>query len=353
MEKVRLEGVTKLFGSVTVVSDVNMQVQNGEFRVIVGPSGSGKTTLLRLIAGLEKLSKGHIYINGKLVDDIPPKDRNIAMVFQNYALYPHLSVEQNIGLPLKVRKMPPHEIDRAVKDISELLHISHLLKKKPGQTSGGEQQRVALARALVRSPEVFLLDEPLSNLDAKLRVEARGLLKRLQKELDITTVFVTHDQSEALSLASVVSVMNGGRIIESGDPQRIYSFPQHLFTATFIGSPPMNVIEGTITEEGGKKFFSCESLKLRIANIYNVRSGQKVKLGIRPEDVRLEGDLQAKVTVFEPMGSTALVTLNLGGHEFVVQTTSGINFDAGDMVSVGFPSHALHLFNEEGTRLPF
>ncbi|RLE52516.1 MAG: glycerol-3-phosphate ABC transporter ATP-binding protein, partial [Candidatus Methanomethylicota archaeon] len=240
MVKIHLEHVTKVFGEVVAVDDVTLTIREKEFMVLLGPSGCGKTTTLRIIAGLEEPTKGEVYIDDQPVTYLPPKDRDIAMVFQNYALYPHMKVYDNIAFPLKLRKYPKEEIDKMVKEVAEMLHIEDLLDRMPKQLSGGEQQRVALARALIRRPKAFLLDEPLSNLDAKLRVVMRAELKRLQKELGVTTVYVTHDQAEAMTMADRIAVMKDGKVLQVGSPADVFNKPVNLFVAGFIGSPPMN-----------------------------------------------------------------------------------------------------------------
>ncbi|MEM3804435.1 MAG: ATP-binding cassette domain-containing protein, partial [Conexivisphaerales archaeon] len=252
MASVTLKNVTKYFGRNAVVKSVNLEVRDGEFMCILGPSGSGKTTILRMIAGLEKASSGEIYVGDELINDVPPKDRDIAMVFQNYALYPHMSVRDNISLPLRIRGKSKQFIDEKIKNVSEYLQIVNLLDKKPSQLSGGEQQRVALARAIVRDPKVFLFDEPLSNLDAKLRVTARGFLKRLQKELGTTSIYVTHDQAEAMTMADRVTVIHQGVLQQTAAPGELYSRPANVFVASFVGSPPMNLIEGTIIRKDSR-----------------------------------------------------------------------------------------------------
>jgi len=286
MSEVVIENVTKTFGKTVVLDHVNLKIDAKEYFVLLGPSGSGKTTLLRLIAGLEDVTDGSIYIGDKKVNNLLPKERNIAMVFQNYALYPHLNVFDNIALPLRVRGWSKDKIRQKVRDVSETLHILDLLEKRPKQISGGEQQRVALARALVRDPTVFLLDEPLSNLDAKLRVEARAFLKKLQKELGITTIFVTHDQAEATTMATKIAVLNKGTVTQVDGPYELYRKPNDAFTAGFVGSPAMNLVPGTVRRVGPEWEFSNEDMKLRLGGL-NLETERKVTLGVRPEHVRL------------------------------------------------------------------
>ncbi len=252
MSSVRLENITKIFPpNVVAVNNVNLKIEKGEFFVLLGPSGCGKTTTLRIIAGLEKPTKGRVYIDEQDVTDLPPRKRDVAMVFQTWALYPHMKVYDNIAFPLKLRKVPKDEIDRKVREVAKLLRIEELLDRYPKQLSGGQQQRVALARALVRNPRVWLMDEPLSNLDALLRVQMRAELKRLQKELKITTVYVTHDQVEAMTMADRIAVMNAGRVLQIGTPHEVYHYPKTKFVAGFIGSPPMNFIKAVFDFKEG------------------------------------------------------------------------------------------------------
>ena len=248
MSKVKVVNLVKKFDKTVAVDGISFDVKDGEFIVLLGPSGCGKTTTLRCIAGLETPDEGEIYIDDKLVNDLPPKDRDVAMVFQSYALYPHMTVYGNLAFPLKMRKLPKDEIDKKVKEVAKLLNIDHLLDRKPRQLSGGEMQRVALGRALVRTPRVFLMDEPLSNLDAKLRVYMRAELKKLQRDLKITTIYVTHDQAEAMAMADRIAVMNKGKILQYSEPHDVYEKPANLFVAGFIGSPPMNFIKASIVE---------------------------------------------------------------------------------------------------------
>jgi sn-glycerol 3-phosphate transport system ATP-binding protein len=312
MAQVRLDGVTKEFaGGVRAVCDVSLEVADGEFLVLVGPSGCGKTTALRLIAGLEKATSGTITIGSQVVNGISPRDRDIAMVFQNYALYPHMTVHRNLAFPLRERRTPKPEVERRVAEISSILGLDELLKRRPGQLSGGQRQRVAMGRALVREPSVFLLDEPLSNLDAKLRVQMRAELKRLHQKLGITTVYVTHDQVEAMTLADRIVVMSAGQTLQIGPPQEIYSRPVNLFVAGFIGSPAMNLLRG---KAAGSRVTAGELTFERPG----VPDGEVV-VGIRPESltpvaaaVELAGPpglpcLDLHVDLVEPLGETTLV----------------------------------------------
>jgi multiple sugar transport system ATP-binding protein len=323
MARLRVEKVTKQFEHQKAVDSVDFEAKDGEFVVLLGPSGSGKSTMLRIIAGLESPTTGNIYIEDQVVNGLSPRERDVAMVFQNYALYPHMKIYDNIALPLKVRKMDDAEIEKRVRATAELLQISGLLNKKPGQISGGEQQRVAVARAVVRNPKVFLFDEPLSNLDAKLRVIARGFLKRLQKELKVTTVYVTHDQAEAMTMADRIAVMNQGRLIQMGRPMEIYEEPGDLFVAGFIGSPPMNLVDGELQEQGGRTYFVSGPLRQEVE--LEGHTTAKVVLGVRPEDVTVEdgqsaGAFAGRIYVAEPMGSVQYVMVDLQGVRLLAQT---------------------------------
>ena len=291
ISEVRLVGVSKRFGSVAAVDNVELEIRRGEFLVLLGPSGCGKTTTLRIIAGLEKPDSGRVYIDGVDVTDLPPRDRNVAMVFQNYALYPHMKVFDNIAFPLKLKKLPREEIRRRVRSVAEILKIEDLLNRYPRQLSGGQQQRVALARALVKEPRVFLMDEPLSNLDAKLRLYMRVELKSLQRKTGITTVYVTHDQAEAMSMGDRLAVMNAGRIIQLGSPDDVYNSPEDIFVAGFLGSPPMNLIEAGIYTQGSRIYVKAEGLLIDLGEDLHrhpdLAKLSKVVVGIRPEHISL------------------------------------------------------------------
>jgi len=282
MVEVVLKHVTKKFGKVVAVDDLSLEVRDKEFVVLLGPSGCGKSTTLRLIAGLEKPDSGEIWIGDKLVNDVDPTRRNVAMVFQSYALYPHMTVYGNIEFPLKMAGVPKKERKKKVLETAEFLGISELLDRKPSQLSGGQQQRVALARALVREPQVFLMDEPLSNLDAKLRVKMRFELRKLQKKLGITTIYVTHDQVEAMTMADRIAVMNAGKLQQYGTPEEIFYKPSNIFVAGFVGSPPMNFVKGKVVSEE-VLVFDAGIFKLKIPNIYQKLAGSEYVLGFRPQ----------------------------------------------------------------------
>ena len=329
MASVSLTEVTKSFGAVEILHPLSLEILHKEFLVLVGPSGCGKTTLLRMIAGLEDVTSGTIAIDGRVVNDLQPKDRDVAMVFQDYALYPHMTVYDNMAFGLKMRKFPKPEIQKRVQDAAEILGIQELLKRKPRQLSGGQRQRVAVGRAIVRHPQVFLFDEPLSNLDAKLRVQMRVELKRLHDRLETTAVYVTHDQVEAMTLGDRVVVMKDGWIQQVGEPLDLYSRPANKFVAGFIGSPAMNFIDVSLTDAGGL-WAEGQGLRVKVAPAHATRlsayKGQKVTLGLRPEDLRVasggdpaEYTIDAVVDVVEPLGSEILLDLRAGQTTLVAR----------------------------------
>ncbi len=352
MSEVVIDGLTKKYGKNLVLDNVSLKISAREYFVLLGPSGSGKSTLLRLIAGLEEITSGSIYIGDRKVNDLLPKERNVAMVFQNYALYPHMNVFDNIALPLKVRGMTKTDTARKVKEVAETLHIHSLLEKKPKQISGGEQQRVALARALVRDPTVFLLDEPLSNLDAKLRVEARAFLKRLQKEVGITTIFVTHDQAEATTIATRIAVLNRGNITQVDDPYMLYSRPNDVFTAGFVGSPSMNLIRGVLRRHGSGWMFHGDDLEIELG-MASFDAETEVTMGVRPEQLMVSKDgpgLRGSVSNVELLGSISYVTVNVGKTPLVVQLAGRPDMEIGDDAKVGIPPEGVLLFDAKSGR---
>jgi multiple sugar transport system ATP-binding protein len=320
---VHFKNVCKSFGAVTVVEDLTLSTRDGEFVVLLGPSGCGKTTTLRMLAGLEDATSGDILLGGERINDVPVQRRDIAMVFQSYALYPHMTIAENISYPLRVRKVGREETMRRVREVARMLEIDGLLARRPRDLSGGERQRVALARAVVRSPKVYLMDEPLSNLDARLRVQMRGELKRLQHELGTTTVYVTHDQSEAMTLAHRVAVMRAGRLQQFDTPMNIYNRPANRFVAEFVGSPGMNFIEGNV-DPGGRVFTSGGLiLALPVPQIERLKDKGRATLGVRPEHVHVstsarEGWQPATVYVTELMGNETFVFLRLAGGEKII-----------------------------------
>ena len=343
---ISLNHVTKTFGNSVVVDDLSLEINSGEFVVLLGPSGCGKTTTLRMIAGLEQSSSGDILIDGRHVNDLPPQQRDVAMVFQSYALYPHMSVAENIAYPLRVRKLPAAEITVQVRQTAAMLEIEPLLTRRPRELSGGERQRVALARAIVRHPKAFLMDEPLSNLDAKLRLQTRGELKRLQQELATTTVYVTHDQAEAMTLGHRVAVMNKGKLQQFEAPLEIYNHPANRFVAEFVGSPSMNLIEGEI-DRATKTFRAGDTLHL--TNIPTVTDGA-VTLGIRPEHIQVsatqgDGWLPANVYVTELMGSETFVIVEIGKQKIIARAASDFRAETGSSVWIDFDFRRAHWFD--------
>ncbi len=324
---VRFENVSKTFGKSAVVDQLNLASDDGELVVLLGPSGCGKTTTLRMLAGLEDATSGDIFIGDERVNDIPTQNRDIAMVFQNYALYPHMTIAQNIAYPLRVRKIARDEINRRVNRVAEMLEIGALLERRPRELSGGERQRVALARAIIREPRVYLMDEPLSNLDAKLRVQMRGELKRLQHDLGTTTIYVTHDQAEAMTLAHRVAVMRAGKLQQFDTPMNIYNRPANRFVAEFVGSPSMNFIEGRVDHSSYKFASDALTLDLDESHLARLSGRDRVTLGIRPEHIEVStadhpGWLAATVYVTELMGNETFVFLRVGGEKIIARASA-------------------------------
>jgi multiple sugar transport system ATP-binding protein len=356
--KVAYDDVSKKYGAVLGVDRLHLQIQAGEFIVLLGPSGCGKTTTLRMLAGLEAVTSGNIYIGETCVNEIPPRDRDVAMVFQSYALYPHMTVAENIAYPLRVRKTPRGEIPGRVQKVAELLGIGELVERRPKELSGGQRQRVALARAIVRKPQIFLMDEPLSNLDAKLRLYMRGELKRLQYELGTTTLYVTHDQAEAMTLAHRVAVMDRGKLQQFDAPMSIYARPANKFVAGFLGSPSMNFLDGRV-DHAGRKFVS-QGMTLTLGDdvLARLRAQERVTLGVRPEDVALSvaefpGGTPARIYVTEALGNETFVFLNLGQEKIVARADTSVHFDIEAKVWVSFDQTKLHFFDSaSGNRLP-
>jgi multiple sugar transport system ATP-binding protein len=356
MAEVVLEAVTKQFRGTTAVDAIDLTFANGQLTVLVGPSGCGKTTLLRMIAGLEEPSSGYIYIGDEVVNAVPAWERDTAMVFQSYALYPHMSVFNNLAFPLRARNMPRAEIDTLVAQAARALDITELLDRKPRQLSGGQMQRVALGRAIVRRPAVFLLDEPLSNLDAMLRVETRAELKRLQRDLTITTIYVTHDQEEAMTLADTLVVMNAGHIEQVGPPEQLYRSPRTLFVARFIGSPAMNIIPGTY-DAASRQFCAAAFTYPLPARLHGALdqagSPEALQIGIRPEHITLHTTPQpdavaARVYMFELLGKETLFTLSLGETRetrIKVLAEPDVRPALNEPVWLTFADDALHLFD--------
>ena len=344
MATIKLENLIKTYGDVEVLHDLNGDIEDGEFVVVVGPSGCGKSTLLRMIAGLEKITSGEISIGNKIVNDLEPADRDIAMVFQNYALYPHMSVRQNMGYGLKIRKIEKQEIERRVHEAAEILGINEYLDRKPRQLSGGQRQRVAMGRAIVRDPQVFLFDEPLSNLDAKLRVQMRLEIRKLQKRLNVTSIYVTHDQVEAMTLGDRLMVLNDGVVEQFGTPIELYDNPSTIFVAGFIGSPSMNFIPAECTE---KNISLCNGKKIK----KNIKFKGKILIGIRPEHLEEDkkGNIKIVIQMVEQLGSNSLLhgILEDTNIEIVASLSGHITAKAGSIVSFSAKEPNIHVFNPE------
>ena len=357
MVQVKLVGLRKQFGNVKAVYNLNIVVEDKQFLTLLGPSGCGKTTTLRCIAGLEKQDAGEIYIGDKLVNDLEPKDRNVAMVFQDYALYPHLDVFSNIGFPLKIAKFQKDEIREKVLETAKLLEIDELLKRKPKELSGGQRQRVALGRAIVRNPSVFLMDEPLSNLDAKLRVYMRKELKRLQKALGTTLIYVTHDQIEAMTMSDKVAIMYKGRLQQLASPIEVYNKPKNTFVASFIGSPAMNLIDCSLIRKENKAFLDAGDLFLELTDSLNKIlkekvSGSELILGIRCEDIKvslIQDKLSKKagIYVLEPLGSEIIATLKIGDNQVSAIAPCSFKGEIGQDVFITINTEKIHIFDKK------
>ncbi|NIM51716.1 MAG: sn-glycerol-3-phosphate ABC transporter ATP-binding protein UgpC [Gemmatimonadales bacterium] len=348
---VSLVAVEKYFGDVPAIRSLSIEVDSGEFVVLVGPSGCGKTTALRMIAGLEEPTSGEIHIGGHRVDDVEPADRNIAMVFQNYALYPHMSARQNLGFGLKMRKLPREEIDARVRRAAEVLGLAQLLDRRPAQLSGGQRQRVALGRALVREPSVFLFDEPLSNLDARLRVEMRAEIADLHRRLGTTMIFVTHDQVEAMTLGQRIAVLNEGALQQYAAPLRVYQEPANLFVATFIGTPTINTIEGQLATDAGRSVFRASDLTLAFPDAGYTGAAA---IGVRPEGLELvnvgasDADLRSTVNRLEPLGNELLVYLDGPGERpWVARVNADSRCTPGELIGIRLDRRRIHLFGGE------
>ncbi len=361
MAKVILENLCKIYpGDVVAVSDANLEIDDQEFVVLVGPSGCGKSTTLRMVAGLEEISKGSIYIDGRKINDVPPKNRDIAMVFQNYALYPHMSVYKNMAFGLKLRKYPKAEIDERVREAGEILGISELLERKPKELSGGQRQRVAVGRAIVRKPKAFLFDEPLSNLDAKMRVQMRTEISKLHTRLDATMIYVTHDQVEAMTMGDRIVVMKDGIIQQVAPPLELYDQPVNRFVAGFIGSPPMNFFDGAIEQRDGGLYFNEGTFSVRLDEAAAAKVvkmvGKDIAFGIRPEDIddaRFAADtdpghrMKAKVEVVEPMGAEVFIYLNTGKNDFIARLDAHDKATVNEDIDLIMDMQKAHFFDPE------
>ena len=375
MARVVLDGLSKIYPEkngpgVTAVQRISLTIEHGEFMVLVGPSGCGKSTTLRMIAGLEEISAGTITIDGRVVNDVLPKDRDIAMVFQNYALYPHMSVYDNMAFGLRLRGFSTGEIDQRVREAADMLGLAELLGRRPKALSGGQRQRVAVGRAIVRKPKVFLFDEPLSNLDAKMRVSTRTEISKLHERLGATMIYVTHDQIEAMTMGDRICVMKDGHIMQVDEPLALYDYPQNVFTAGFIGSPPMNLLRGTLVRTGGRLHFRASSgnaetlsfpLSAALTAQLNAAGEQTVVFGIRPEDVHDHSDpvaredkpvIESVVDLVEPMGAESLVYLRNGSQPFIARVRPTARYSSGQTLSLALDLEKAHFFDAEtGNRL--
>jgi multiple sugar transport system ATP-binding protein len=363
MASLSLKHIYKIYsGDVTAVKDFNLDIKDKEFIVFVGPSGCGKSTTLRMVAGLEEISKGELYIGDRLVNDVAPKDRDIAMVFQSYALYPHMSVYDNMAFGLKLRKVPKDEIDKKVKEAAKILDIEHLLDRKPKALSGGQRQRVALGRAIVREPKVFLMDEPLSNLDAKLRVQMRTEISKLHKKLQTTFIYVTHDQTEAMTMGTRIVVMKDGIVQQVATPQEVYDNPANMFVASFIGSPQMNFVNTKLEEVNGKAYIHFGSDKIELpedkAKILKTKGyiGKEVVMGIRPENIddsklfiekHPGGVFTGSVEVTELMGAESYIYINKEGNSMTVRVNGSSKLQTGDNAKFALDVDKVHIFDKE------
>ncbi len=360
----KIRNLTKRFRSiyreVTALKDINLEVEEGEFFVILGPSGCGKSTFLNILAGLEKPDKGKVWFGNRLVVSVEdglflsPRERNVAMVFQSYALYPHMNVFENIAFPLRVAGLPGEEIEVRVNRVAGMLDIAELLHSRPRELSGGQRQRVAIARALVRNPSVFLLDEPLSNLDAQLRQKMRAELKALQRELRVTTLYVTHDQVEAMTLGDRIAILKDGEVQQVGNPLEIYHNPSNIFVAGFIGTPPMNLLKARAIMEHGSCFLKIGDIKIKIKA--EVVKGKEIIMGIRPEDIEVvkepvTGSFEVRITLVEHLGTESILHTNIGKNRLLIKLKEDVDYREGDRVRILIRPEKIHLFDENGKSL--
>jgi len=365
MVEVRLENVTKKFKDLAAVNNLTLTVKDGEFLVLLGPSGCGKTTTLRMISGLETPTSGHIFFGDKDVTYLPPKDRNISMVFQSYAVWPHMTVYENIAFPLKIKKYPKNEIDRRVKWAAELLQISELLKRYPSQLSGGQRQRVAVARAIVIEPDVLLMDEPLSNLDAKLRVSMRAEIKKLQTRLNVTTIYVTHDQVEAMTMGDRIAVMNAGKLLQVGPPTEVYLKPKTLFVATFIGAPEMNILDATLLEKNDKLVIDGNGFEIELPQeleeILRDYVNKEILFGIRPEHMTIQGvstleHVKKTATIdgitdfIEALGTDTIVHAKVGNSLIKIKLPGHIPLPVGEKIKIEIDLDNIHIFDKSSKK---
>jgi multiple sugar transport system ATP-binding protein len=370
----RIKNLTKKYSDIIALEKFSIEIGAGEFMVLLGPSGCGKTTVLRCIAGLTNPTEGEIYIGDRLVNDLPPKDRDVAMVFQNYSLYPHMNVYDNIAFPLKLRKIQKEKIDQSIREIAVLLDIGHLFNRKPRELSGGQMQRVALGRALVRKPKVFLMDEPLSNLDAKLRTDMRVEIKKLQKKVGVTTLYITHDQVEAMSMADNIGVMEGGKLHQIGTPEKVYNYPDNQFVASFLGVPPMNFLECDIVRQDSQFFIALVggsndrnesnvmiSVSDKLSAILDARKEQKIIIGVRPRDILVLGANQAfegiklkgEVSFTEQLGDDSIAEIRLGKYILKISNVGPTlaNLVIGKKVILGINQYKICFFTKSGNRI--
>ena len=354
MAEVELINVTKRFGSTQVVHGVDLQIHDSEFIVLVGPSGCGKSTLLRMIAGLESMSAGEIRIGNRTVNRVPPSERNVAMVFQNYALYPHMTVYDNMGFSLKMKKWPKAKLDQKVREVAEVLELTPFLDRRPAALSGGQRQRVAMGRAIVRNPDVFLFDEPLSNLDAQLRTQMRMELKKLHFKMKTTTIYVTHDQIEAMTLADRIVILKDGYIQQVGAPIDVYEKPESVFVARFIGNPPANILAGVFHRRNGKGVISLGDLNFPVLKQVELEEGQEVLVGIRPDAIRAAGAhtsipeawrFQGTVVVSEIVGGQSLLEFEMGGNQMIAELEGRVLLRPGASIILGFDLNRILLFD--------
>jgi multiple sugar transport system ATP-binding protein len=348
MSSVQIRNVSKSYAQTNVIRNVSVEIPDGEFVILVGPSGCGKSTLLRMIAGLEEITDGDIAIGGSVVNDVAPKSRDIAMVFQNYALYPHMTIRENMEFALTLKKVPKSDIDEKVKRAADILGLTDLLSRYPRQLSGGQRQRVAMGRAIVRDPKVFLFDEPLSNLDAKLRVQMRGEIKALHQRLKTTTVYVTHDQVEAMTMADRIVVMRSGIVEQSGTPLELYDHPANIFVAQFIGSPAMNILEGEVR---GGSFQTVDGQRFPLPPA-NFEEGRRLSYGIRPEHIRLsDTGVSGVVHLVEPTGATTEVVVKVGSHHLVALAHERLSVHPDQQVLLAIDTDKVCLFADDGRRI--
>ena len=353
--QVEFRGITKKFGSTLVLDNISFKVQDGEFLVLLGPSGCGKSTLLRLVAGLEQLTSGEISVAGRLINDIHPSERNLAMVFQNYALYPLMTVRQNMAFSQKIRKVPPKQVEKRVNEVAEILRIGELLDRKPAELSGGQRQRVAMGRAMMRSPEVFLFDEPLSNLDARLRARMRSEVKLLHRKIAATTIYVTHDQVEAMTMADRIVVMRNGTIAQIGTPHEIFNHPCNIDVARFVGSPEINCLPGQIVVEGTEARCNVAGAMLALPSSMNLPAGE-VMIGIRPSNLEVApadepGAICGMVQTVEPTGGFDFIhLLTEGGAEVIIQAAEGTTAEPGKECGFRFEISKAHMFTTNGEK---